>query len=80
VEYKCNKCGNTHFEELPKDDAWLSKLLTQWVADMPEEKRLEIFAQKRLQQEEFARHRQKMLDEMAARDAARKAAKAARKK
>jgi len=34
VEYKCDKCGNTHFEELPRDEESLSELLTEHVAKL----------------------------------------------
>lgn len=52
IEYKCDKCGETFYNELPEDAESLSTVLTQWVAGLPDgyrDERLQALWDERLE-------------------------------
>jgi len=51
VEYKCNKCGNTDFPELPNDKESLSDFLTGFFAGMEEDHRFQWLMDEKAKQE-----------------------------
>ena len=53
IEYKCKKCGNQDFEELPSDEETLSFFLTGFVAGMTEIQRFDRLTRKKEEQEKY---------------------------
>ena len=58
VEYKCEKCGNIHFEELPNSDIELSEFMQEAIGALTEKQRDIRLAKHKKQEEE----RQKLFD------------------
>ena len=63
IEYKCKKCGNTDFAELPSDDESLSKFLTGFVSSMGEVERFDRLNRKKEEQKAYDAQIQKMMRE-----------------
>ena len=60
IEYKCDKCKNTSFQELPQDENGLSKFLTESIANISKSKRNDMLDE---EQKKEIKH-QKWLEEM----------------
>lgn len=50
VTYKCNKCGNEHFEELPQNSTEISKIVTDYISQMTDEQR-KLILETKMQEE-----------------------------
>ena len=64
IEYKCNKCGTVHFQELPQDSESLSKLVTQAIAKITKKQRAEALAEGLKQKQEMDERARTMNQEL----------------
>ena len=64
IEYKCKKCGNTHFEELPQDAESLSDFLSGFFVGMEEDHRFSWLMAEKARKEEQDAKMQKAMEEM----------------
>lgn len=74
IEYECDKCGMTHFPELPRDEEEVSVLLTEIVSRMSDEDAemlREIRRQEQIAADERSRKWQEEMDEQRAAERAK---------